>query len=162
MGLMQIMPETWGDLRLRYGLGSNPYDPHDNILAGTAYLLELHDRYGTPGFLAAYNAGPARYEEHLATGQPLPAETQDYLAVLTPLIGESSIDGGMIVAAVARSWTESPLFAAHAESISAKPQAPFSPHDNSLPTGRSTAVRSTSAPQSDSLFVSISRRNPQP
>jgi soluble lytic murein transglycosylase-like protein len=62
IGLMQIMPETWADLRLRYGLGNDPYDRRDNILAGTAYLRELHDRYGSPGFLAAYNAGPARYE----------------------------------------------------------------------------------------------------
>jgi len=35
---MQIMPQTWSGLRLRYGLGANPYDPHDNILAGAAYL----------------------------------------------------------------------------------------------------------------------------
>jgi soluble lytic murein transglycosylase-like protein len=65
MGLMQLMPETWADLRLRYGLGSDPFDPRDNILAGAAYLRELHDRFGDPGFLAAYNAGPARYEAFL-------------------------------------------------------------------------------------------------
>jgi hypothetical protein len=86
MGLMQIMPETWTELRLRYDLGADPYDPHDNILAGTAYVRELRDRYGSPGFLAAYNAGPVRYEEHLA-GRPLPAETQAYLQKLTPVIG---------------------------------------------------------------------------
>jgi hypothetical protein len=86
MGLMQIMPNTWAELRLRYDLGNDPYDPHDNILAGTAYLRKLHDRYGSPGFLAAYNAGPARYEEHLA-GRPLPAETQAYLQKLAPVIG---------------------------------------------------------------------------
>ena len=63
MGLMQIMPATWLELRARYGLGSNPYDPRDNIMAGAAYLREMHDRYGSPGFLAAYNAGPGRYEE---------------------------------------------------------------------------------------------------
>ena len=80
MGLMQIMPQTWSGLRLRYGLGANPYDPHDNILAGAAYLRELHDRYGAPGFLAAYNAGPARYDDHLATGRPLPAETRAYVS----------------------------------------------------------------------------------
>lgn len=68
MGLMQIMPKTWAELRARYSLGSDPYDPRDNILAGTAYIRELHDRYGAPGFLAAYNAGPSRYEKHLASG----------------------------------------------------------------------------------------------
>ena len=69
MGLMQIMPEAWAALRSRYGLGADPFDAHDNILAGAAYLRELLDRYGSPGFLAAYNAGPARYEDHLATGR---------------------------------------------------------------------------------------------
>lgn len=58
MGLMQIMPATWAELRVRHRLGGDPYDPRDNILAGAAYLRELHDRYGAPGFLAAYNAGP--------------------------------------------------------------------------------------------------------
>jgi hypothetical protein len=86
-GLMQIMPQTWTELRIRYGLSRNPYDPHDNIIGGAAYLRELHDRYGSPGFLAAYNAGPTRYKDHLTTGRPLPAETRAYVAVLTPQIG---------------------------------------------------------------------------
>ncbi|GAA3673594.1 hypothetical protein GCM10022398_17830 [Acetobacter lovaniensis] len=51
VGLMQIMPTTWANLRVRYGLGSDPFDVHDNILAGAAYLREMHDRYGSPGFL---------------------------------------------------------------------------------------------------------------
>jgi soluble lytic murein transglycosylase-like protein len=59
IGLMQIVPDTWAGLRQRYRLGRNPRDPRDNILAGTAYLREMHDRYGAAGFLAAYNAGPA-------------------------------------------------------------------------------------------------------
>lgn len=86
MGLMQIMPGTWAELRERYKLGSDPYDPRDNILAGTAYLRELLDRYGSPGVFAAYNAGPSRYEEHLAGG-PLPNETQAYVAKLATLLG---------------------------------------------------------------------------
>ena len=73
MGLMQIMPETYAALRTRYALGANPYDPHDNILAGAAYLREMHDRYGAPGFFAAYNAGPRRYEEHLRDGSTVAA-----------------------------------------------------------------------------------------
>jgi hypothetical protein len=92
MGLMQIVPESWATLRSRYGLGSDPYDAHDNILAGAAYLRELLDRYGSPGFLAAYNAGPARYEDHLATGRALPAETQAYVATLAPVISGEAID----------------------------------------------------------------------
>ncbi len=94
MGLMQIMPETYSDLRARHGLGSNPYDPHDNILAGTAYLREMHDLYGSPGFLAAYNAGPLRYEDHLTTGRPLPAETRAYVATLAFQLGLKQTDDG--------------------------------------------------------------------
>jgi soluble lytic murein transglycosylase-like protein len=86
MGLMQIMPGTWTELRSRYRLGVDPYDVRDNILAGAAYIRELSDRYGAPGFLAAYNAGPGRYERHLATGRPLPDETQAYVATLAPMI----------------------------------------------------------------------------
>ncbi|WP_349631418.1 lytic transglycosylase domain-containing protein [Bradyrhizobium sp. BR 10289] len=85
MGLMQIMPATWAELRERYKLGNDPYDPHDNILAGTAYLRELLDRYGSPGVFAAYNAGPARYEEHLA-GSSLPEETRAYVAKFANLL----------------------------------------------------------------------------
>ena len=111
MGLMQIMPSTWTELRAKHRLGANPYDPHDNILAGAAFLRELHDRYGSPGFLAAYNAGPRRYEDHLATGRPLPAETQAYVAAIAPLIGEGQADDAINVVSAARPWTEAPLFA---------------------------------------------------
>lgn len=84
-GLMQIMPATWAELRERYNLGNDPYDPHDNILAGTAYLRELLDRYGSLGVFAAYNAGPSRYEEHLAGGS-LPDETRAYVVKLANLL----------------------------------------------------------------------------
>jgi len=86
MGLMQLMPGTWSDLRARLGLGADPFDPADNILAGAAYLRDLLDRYGAPGFLAAYNAGPARYEASLA-GRPLPLETRLYVVRLSGLRG---------------------------------------------------------------------------
>jgi hypothetical protein len=87
MGLMQVMPATWAGLRAQHGLGADPFAPQDNILAGTAYLREMLDRFGSaPLMLAAYNAGPRRVETHLATGQPLPAETQAYVAALVPLL----------------------------------------------------------------------------
>jgi D-alanyl-D-alanine carboxypeptidase len=66
MGLMQVMPATYEELRARYQLGDDPYDPHNNILAGTAYIREMYDRFGAPGFLAAYNAGPDRVDSYLA------------------------------------------------------------------------------------------------
>lgn len=80
MGLMQVMPATYAELRVRYGLGPDAYDSRDNVLAGTAYLRELHDRFGVRGALAAYNAGPGRYQEHLDTGRILPLETRIYVA----------------------------------------------------------------------------------
>lgn len=82
MGLMQVMPETYAEMRLQHALGTDPHDPRDNILAGTAYLRVLYDRFGFPGLFAAYNAGPGRYQEHLDHGRPLPAETRAYLAAL--------------------------------------------------------------------------------
>ena len=157
MGLMQLMPETWAALRANYGLGVDPYDPRDNILAGAAYLRELHDRYGSAGFLAAYNAGPTRYEDHLATGRPLPDETVAYVAMLAPLIGDHAIDGAMTVAAVARSWTEAPLFA----------RQPVSGSSHFAPSADPSAERASAAgiatdlsaltPQSAGLFVRMSQ-----
>ena len=82
MGLMQVMPETWAELRDRYGLRGDAYDPHDNILAGAAYLRELYERYGYPNLFAAYNAGPARLDDYLSSGRLLPDETRTYLAML--------------------------------------------------------------------------------
>src|SRR3546814_10108268 len=80
MGLMQVMPGTYEDMRRAHDLGADPHDPRDNILAGTAYLRAMYDRYGYPNLFAAYNAGPGRYDDHLQQGRPLPAETRAYLA----------------------------------------------------------------------------------
>jgi len=70
----------------------DPFDPSDNILAGTAYLKDMHDRFGSARFIAAYHASSARYEQHLATGQPLPAETTAYVAAVTPLLSGEQAD----------------------------------------------------------------------
>lgn len=86
MGLMQIMPATWAELRARLGLGFDPHDPRDNILAGTFYLRLMYDRFGYPGLFGAYNAGPARYAAYLASGRPLPEETRAYLAAVTSTV----------------------------------------------------------------------------
>ena len=82
MGLMQLMPGTWAEVRAKHGLGSDPDNPRDNILAGTAYLRAMYDRFGYPGLFAAYNAGPGRYTDHLATGRRLPTETVVYVAAV--------------------------------------------------------------------------------
>lgn len=87
MGLMQVMPATYDELRARHRLGDDPYDPHNNVLAGTAYIREMYDRYGAPGFLAAYNAGPDRVDRYLAGVAELPDETVNYVAAITPNLG---------------------------------------------------------------------------
>jgi soluble lytic murein transglycosylase-like protein len=125
IGLKQIMPDTWTGLRMRYRLGRNPRSPRDNILAGAAYLREMHDRYGAAGFLAAYNAGPGRYAEYLGTGRPLPAETLAYVAALAPLIGGDPVNRGVVIAAGATAWIRTPLFAVVADGPSSayRPQS---------------------------------------
>lgn len=87
-GLMQLMPGTWLAMRSTHGLGNDVHDPRDNILAGTAYLRAMYDRFGYPGLFAAYNAGPGRYAEHLATGRRLPAETVAYVAAVGGTLAE--------------------------------------------------------------------------
>ncbi len=86
MGLMQVMPGTYDELRRRYSLGDDPYDPHNSILAGAAYIRELYDLYGSPGFLAAYNGGPGRLDDYLTRNRPLPEETRRYVAKIGPRI----------------------------------------------------------------------------
>lgn len=87
MGLMQVMPATFAEMRARYGLGSDPYDPRTNIFAGAAYLREMYDRYGERDFLAAYNAGPGRVDAWLRGRATLPAETRAYTSTLLPRLG---------------------------------------------------------------------------
>lgn len=86
MGLMQVMPGTYRELRARYNLGPDPYHPYDSIQAGAAYLREMYELYGNPAFLAAYNAGPRRVEEYLWGGRGLPNETRNYVARIGPRI----------------------------------------------------------------------------
>ncbi len=153
MGLMQIMPVTWAGLRLRHRLGADPYDPHDNIIAGAGYIRELFDRYGSPGWIAAYNAGPGRYEDSLK-GRLLPAETRAYVAIVAP-----SVDGGdaarpiMVAAVDPLAWTRAPLFIAQAERGPAADSVPAARTADAAT--RPSSVRDVSAiePQSDGLFV---------
>jgi soluble lytic murein transglycosylase-like protein len=72
-GLMQIIPET-GRL---FGC-ENPFNPAQNIAAGTKYLRYLMDRFGDQHMaLAAYNAGEGNVERF--GGIPPFAETTEYL-----------------------------------------------------------------------------------
>ncbi len=82
MGLMQLMPSTYDEMRVRYSLNDDAFEPHNNILAGTAYLREMYDAFGNPAFLAAYNAGPNRLQDYLANHRGLPDETRRYVAMI--------------------------------------------------------------------------------
>jgi len=153
IGLMQIMPGTWAELRDRHGLGRDPFDPRDNILAGAAYLRELHDRYGSPGFLAAYNAGPGRYEEHLA-GRPLPAETRAYVAALVPFFGGGErADAAAGDNADPRSWMRAPLFAARRLVTATAGSVPADRLNGGASDAASSRELAAILPQSRGLFV---------
>ncbi|WP_353429757.1 lytic transglycosylase domain-containing protein [Paracoccus denitrificans] len=154
IGLMQVMPETWADLRIRYALGHDPYHARDNILAGTAYLREMWDRYGNvAAMLAAYNAGPGRYDEYRLADRPLPAETRAYVAALAPaLLGELPVGGGAVPARPL-DWREAEIFVARGDGArTADPASPDrAPDDASslLPA----APESLTASQPEGLFV---------
>jgi hypothetical protein len=163
IGLMQIMPETYTALRQAFGLGADPYQPRDNIMAGAAYLREMLDLYGTSGFLAAYNAGPARYEEHLATGEPLPEETQIYLSRLGPMLSGAQVGS---ISATAKPVTKmtAPLFvddkitgqfvAVHNDD-GGFPNADPQPSQQQI-SATAKADIAALAPRSDGLFIDIS------
>jgi soluble lytic murein transglycosylase-like protein len=153
MGLMQIMPQTWSELRARYDLGADPYDPRDNILAGAAYIRELYQRFGAPGFLAAYNSGPTRYESHLATRRPLPGETQDYIAMLAPMIGGKQANGKIVAVVDSLSLTRSPLFIVDSARSSSNDRPSSGVRPDRPSNVRPVVDLSALVPQSGNLFV---------
>jgi len=94
MGLMQLMPSTYRDMRAEFGLGPDPFAPRDNIFAGAAYLHWLNGKYGYPAMFAAYNDGPGNLESRLMNAGLLPQETRTYVARVT-----AAIEGRGFVAA---------------------------------------------------------------
>jgi hypothetical protein len=121
MGLMQVMPGTYTELRGRYNLGDDPYEPHDNIMAGTAYLREMYDVYGAPGFLAAYNAGPGRLEDYILRNKELPLETRRYVAKIGPnILGHTPLQPSGAV----QFWQRGPVQTAVLSAPAPAPAAP--------------------------------------
>jgi hypothetical protein len=155
MGLMQIMPDTWAELRAHYHLGADPFDAHDNTLAGVALLRELYDRYGAPGFLAAYQAGPRRYEDHLTTGRALPADTRAYVAALAPMVSGTSDDSQMAVTDPL-SWARAPLLVVQHNGAAAAASDAIPSQPRRTEADRAAVEVLSLAPQSDGLFVRVS------
>lgn len=126
IGCMQIMSATWAYLTARYNLGADPFDARMNMIGGAMYLAELAARYGWPGALAAYNAGPGRYQRYVQGGVPLPAKTIAYTARL----GRNA--EGPPAVALAPRWREARLFMTRPtfEGAALPPTTPNSPAGN--------------------------------
>jgi len=92
VGLMQLMPGTYDQMRKQHKLGANPFNPHDNIMAGAAYLSWLHHKYGYPAMFVAYNDGPGNLEAKRSKGRALPAETRNYVAKICATLGTAVPD----------------------------------------------------------------------
>lgn len=154
IGLMQIMPATWEELRAQYDLGSDPWEPRANILAGAAYLRQMHDRYGSiDAMLAAYNAGPQRYDAHRTSGRALPAETIDYVAKVASMIGGMAPVAASGDRGTTPTWRLSPLFVGRAfATVSDDPPAANAP---AARPSKGPAIIDLSAltPFADGLFV---------
>jgi hypothetical protein len=91
MGLMQVMPTTYADMRTQYRLGDDPYNPHDNVFAGAAYLHWLSGKYGYPAMFAAYNDGPGHVDQQRMEGGTLPVETRNYVARIDDALGGRNV-----------------------------------------------------------------------
>jgi Transglycosylase SLT domain len=158
----QIMPGTWAQLRARHGLGTDPFNARDNIMAGAAYLREMYDRYGNASaMLAAYNAGPGRYDEYLSRGRSLPAETVAYLARLGAVTGtDSAIEVAVVAPPDRFAWRRSALFvsmsAATSDAGAARPEIEISASDKPISAPEVGNPLPPSPPTTtpiDSLFV---------
>jgi hypothetical protein len=78
-GIAQFMPATAGARGL-----ADPFDPEAAIPKAAALLAELRKQFGNLGLAAAaYNAGPGRVARYVAGQADLPAETQDYVSIIT-------------------------------------------------------------------------------
>jgi hypothetical protein len=162
IGLMQVMPKTYEGLRARYALGADPFDPRDNITAGAAYLRELYDRFGVTGFLAAYNAGPERYQDYVSARKPLPLETRAYVAQLALRLAGALPDGALTSFAHDADWQSAALFASHAKTPSADRATVFVPASSSRPTGTKPSSDNALVPPRGALFVSRSSAKSKP
>ena len=179
MGLMQLMPGTYSDMRSRYGLGTDSYDPHDNVLAGAAYLHLMYQQYGYPSLFAAYNAGPARFNGYLLRGKSLPSATLSYVGGIVPGVETAMARSGSayqnttpnVVLSVAKKYRagqKEGLFFVLNQSPNARiltsnePEIPSkSPRVSATNIASNQGFESQNpATQTGGLFIPLSRTNP--
>jgi Transglycosylase SLT domain len=170
-GCMQIMPATWGSLTTRYDLGADVHDPRANMIGGALYLREMVDRYGLPGGLAAYNAGPGRYEAWRDGRRNLPRETINYVEQIAPVSGGIAAPlRPLFTATIAPSWKQSSIFVTFTSATSTATDIPtasdvttaivpaqrlsFEPHSQAASTLAQPDFAS-SAPSKSGLFANI-------
>lgn len=83
MGMMQLMPATAQQFGVR-----DPFDPSQNIAAGSRFLKQLLTRYSDLSLaLAAYNSGPGRVDD--AQAVPNIEETKNYVGAILKRLGRS-------------------------------------------------------------------------
>jgi hypothetical protein len=110
MGLMQLMPATWVELSVRYGLGVDPFDARDNIIAvprisKTCTIVSVRQASLQP--ITPVRRGMNSISRR---GRPLPQETTAYVAAVTPLLSDRQSELTAIRIRRVVPWREAPLF----------------------------------------------------
>lgn len=162
IGLMQLMPDTYADMRRMLGLGPDPWRPADNLLAGAGYLRMLTDRFGASGALAAYNAGPGRYERWLSGTASLPSETRAYVVrVRSQLQSVSRTTPSRPVMSPLSSPRSAPLFPRLSAIDAAAGSQPETVDQHGGPTTQ-TGLSSAASLPINPLFASVRTENRHP
>nr|MCU0623739.1 lytic transglycosylase domain-containing protein [Gemmatimonadaceae bacterium] len=105
-------------------------------------------------FLAAYNAGPGRYEDYRDHGRSLPAETRAYVAMLVPVIGGADMPFPVTVAAAdPLAWTRAPLFIVQADGDSVAERAQHNGPSAAPSASPPERAPEPADPQTGGLFI---------
>jgi soluble lytic murein transglycosylase-like protein len=141
-GLMQLMPDTAADLGV-----ADPFDPKQNVDAGTRYLKQLIAKYkgDLPLALGAYNAGPKTVDN--AGGVPDIQETREYVNAILAKAGLPLAATPPAPAASPAATSPQPTApAASPAPTSPPPPAPATSPAVTSPQPAAPAVKPTAAP----------------
>jgi hypothetical protein len=118
---------------------------------GALGLMQIMPK--TSAFLPPTTRGPERYEQHLSTGRPLPAETQAYLAALAPVTHPERRYDGSSAASRVVPWRQAPLFVEQLESVPVHGRSASALHFKSSSEVPFTASPPALAPRAEGLFM---------